>query len=706
MNALSRAWWTAKAVNWHNLPRRLLQEWRRRSGLLQGRLSPDRFARFPVRLYAPDQPQAWAQRSRRFFTAPSPQALRGVADDAAWQREVDAVIARAAAGKYLFFSHWYGQLGWPPDFNLDPAHGIRWPVGQHWLGTARSGPPRDDIKLVWESSRFSLAFWLARSYARSGNETHAAMFWEMLDAWIDQNPPQLSVAWACGQEMTFRLIAMLFGATLTLGSGAATGDRLAMLTKLAWQIATHIDTNINQARMQGNNHAISEAVGLMTVGLLFPELPGAAGWLDRGKTVLAAEVARQVADDGSYVQHSFNYHRVMMDDLLWALRLAELNSHPLPEVVLDRFTRAMKWLAEMVDPISGSVPNYGANDGASVLPLSCCDYLDYRPTLQAAWYLLHRRRLLGRGPWDEKMLWVFGDQSLAAPAEPAVQSRSYAGADGGYYVLRGPNSWAMTRCHSFRTRPSQADMLHVDLWHGGRNILRDAGSYMYYCQQPWRHWFDSTAAHNTVTLDGQDQMVKGPQFLWFKWTRSKLIRFATSADGKLGFFAGEHYGYRRLGGDVVHRRSICRIDDAYVVIDDLLGSGLHDVALRWRLHPGQWTREGKTWSCAPDGQEAVSIELACPPGMSVRLAEGAETPEVEGWESLYYAEKTPVPTLIVRGHVDLPLSLATVVGSTRGISIQSLDSANAPAPLILKGQWSEDTAHEVSRVTSGRITLS
>ncbi len=214
--------------------------------------------------------------------------------------------------------------------------------------------------------------------------------------------------------------------------------------------------------MQGNNHALSEAAGLYTIGLLFGEFNCARQWLDYGIKALTAEIAWQVYDDGSYVQHSTNYHRVMMDDLIWAIRLGEISGRPLPQIVYDRFARAAEWLGEMVDPATGRVANYGANDGALVLPLSCCDYLDYRPIAQAAHYLLHRRRRFKGGPWDEKMLWLFGGESLESPASPPAVGKSFEAPEGGYYVLRGAKSRVMTRCHTYRNRPSQADMLKLD----------------------------------------------------------------------------------------------------------------------------------------------------------------------------------------------------------------------------------------------------
>lgn len=662
MNRLARIWWTGKGVGWDNVPRRLLQAWRVRTGVLRRRLDAARFSQEAFQRSCSagvaQQRALWRQRRERFLSIPSRESLCATCDDDTFGRTVLAVCEKALAGEYLFFSHWYGHLGWPPDFNLDPAHGIHWPVGPHWTGTARSGPPRDDIKLVWEPSRFSLAYYFARAYARSGENRWAEAFWTMLEGWVSQNPAQQSVAWGCGQEMTFRLMAMLFGAIVTLESPAATDERLASLSRLAWQTGKHISININYARSQKNNHAISEAAGLWTVGTLFPELPEAAKWQQDGGHVLAAEVRRQIYDDGSFVQHSMNYHRVMLDDLLWALAISRQAAAPLPTVVQARFSRATRWLEQMIDSVSGRVPNYGPNDGALVLPLDCCDYLDYRPTAQAARVLVDGQRSFEPGPWDEKMLWLASESALKAKTREIARPATVRLDEGGYYILRGRESWGMIRCHTYLDRPAQADMLHFDLWAKGENILRDAGSYSYCCQEPWKHYFIFTASHNTIELDGQDQMVKGPRFMWFRWIRAKLLDLQTSSDGQSHHLESEHYGYRRLPGSPVHHRSIDRHGDTWVITDDLSGQGEHDIALRWRLCPADWKYIDGLWHATVAGTD-LAIAIQAP--WKCRLVSGQESPP-EGWESLYYGRKVPAPTIICQGRSSLPVRLTTWIG--------------------------------------------
>ncbi len=672
MNRIVRAYWTVRAVGVDNIPRRVWQMLGGRLGLLRrklpgGELPPAELrSQFTADYDASEALPRWRERAKKFFFAPTDgpalgAALRRAVDDHVWGESTGKLVQNLADGRMPFFSHTLVNVGRPINFNRDHFHGLDWPTGAHWSNYVQFAGRLKDIKCVWEPSRFTWAYALARHYVRTRDPATRELYWEMFDAWNGQNPYGLTAQWACGQESTFRMMAWLFAAIAMIGEDdPADAQRYARLTELVWYTGRHIDGNINYARSQKNNHALSEAVGLITIGLLFPEIRSGSAWLKKGLTVLSEEIGRQVYDDGSFVQHSCFYHRVMMDDLLWGVRLCRLSGVTLPPVVLDRFERAMDWLLEMIDPQTGLVPNYGCNDGALILPLSTCGYLDFRPVAQAAHQLVHGTRCLPAGPWDETMLWLSGPASLDGPTQPLAQSADASLDDGGYYFLRGPNSAGMIRCHTYRDRPGQSDLLHFDLRYRGVNVLRDGGSYMYYCDEPWWSFFLSSAGHNVVEVDGQDQMVKGPRFLWFRWPRAALVAMEGDC-GSGGAFEGEHYGYTRLPGAPIHRRRVERRGDLYLIHDEIRGAGAHRAALRWRLCDASWSREGDTWSALIAG-ESWSIRVISPAGSEASLARGVEGSRPEGWESLYYAEKTPVPTIVVRVDAPLPLRFLTIAG--------------------------------------------
>lgn len=682
MRRITRAYWTLQAIGWENLPARVWQIVKRRARLLERRLPGGEVAReFLVAQFAEPQTddvvcENWRVRAEKLGWAGTRKsairgALQALVPEAEWKVAVSDLIDRLRAGSMRLFSRHDAAVGAPPHFRLNPLTGVEWPTGRHWTRYDQFNPKLGDLKCVWEASRFSWAFALGRQHVRAPESDSAAIFWNYFEAWDRQNPYGLTAQWACGQEASFRAFALFFVATVMLDSPESTPARLRRVTELMWYTARHVAENLVYARSQKNNHAISEAVCLYMIGSMFPEMLHAPLWRSIGRDSLARETARQVYADGSYVQHSMNYHRVLLDDLVWALVLFRAANESPPDDMWQAFNRASNWLLEMVDPATGLAPNYGANDGALVLPLSCCDYTDYRPVAQASALIATHQRRFDAGPWDELAMWCCDPTIRPLPVDIDPRPRrSCALTPGGYYLLRSCDSRAMIRCHTYRDRPNQADMLHLDLNYRGENLLRDGGSYHYFTDEPWQSWFFATAAHNTVEVDGQSQMEKGPRFLWLRWTAARCLRWESSRDGRADYFSGEHEGYRRLAGRVSHRRTILRIDDQFAVVDDLSGLGEHRLTLRWRLSDTNWkaappsaTERIARWSRLTP--TPFSIAVSAPPGASFALLRGQELPRPEGWESRYYAEKSPVPTIVAVVEVALPATFVTLLGPTQ-----------------------------------------
>ena len=339
-----------------------------------------------------------------FFPAGRPPKPREEWQEQAIQ-QADAILN----GRFPYFSRLTGELGFPdPDWFVNPFTGQRSPPDRHWCDRECFQASAGDIKYIWEPSRFCWVYSLVRAYAATGNEKYPEAFWTLLDSWMAANPPQMGPNWQCGQEVSLRVLACTFAMHAFWASSTTTDRRLARLVVLLAGSAERIAGNINFARAQMGNHATSEATGLYTIGMMLPELKDAERWRRRGAWVLEDEVKHFNWTDGSYTQHSMNYQRLMLHGYLWAMRLAQLNGEPFSPRTTDRLRSSYEFLYQLQDEAVGRLPNYGPNDGALILPLSNCDYLDYRPILKSMCFLLDQRRLYGSGPWDEDLLWLLG----------------------------------------------------------------------------------------------------------------------------------------------------------------------------------------------------------------------------------------------------------------------------------------------------------
>lgn len=556
------------------------------------------------------------------------------------QQQADKV----AAGTFRYFDHLELDVGCPPDWHKNALTGERAPSDMHWSRLPDFG--HGDIKVIWEPSRFGFTYALVRAYWRSGDERYADCFWRLVEDWRHHNPPQQGVNWKCGQETSLRVMAWCFGLYGFLDAPVTTPDRVAMLAQMIAVSGQRIEANLGYALSQRNNHGISEGMGLWTIGLLFPEFTHAERWQARGRQVLEQLATELIYEDGSFVQHSVNYHRLMLHDYIWALRLGELHAAPLSDAVYARVAKAGEWLHQIMETSTGRVPWYGQTDGAHILPLTNCDYLDMRPVVQATHYATQTTRAYPSGPWDESLLWLFGPAALAAPHEPVPQTDLQAQA-GGYYTLRNPDGFAFMRCAAYRDRPGQADMLHVDLWHKGQCIAGDAGTFSYNAPAPWNNPLAGTTVHNTVVVDGLDQMDRAGKFLWLPWVHGQVHAWGRSRTGLLGYWQGEHDGYTRLPDPVRHRRAVISLGRGrWLILDHLRAPVEHAYRLHWLLHVPVLREH------AP--QRTVELDLGAIPGYLQILDPAAagdwslvcgddDTPR--GWHAPYYQARQSTPSL-------------------------------------------------------------
>jgi Heparinase II/III-like protein/Heparinase II/III N-terminus len=571
-----------------------------------------------------------------------------------WDADGNGPISEVQAlerGSLRYFSTAFHDVGFPPRWHRNPITGEERREPVHWSDLSDS--ENGDIKLIWEASRFHFAYTLVRAYRRTGDERLAELFWTLVEDWRIHNAPQTGANWMCGQETSFRLMAWCFGLYGFLDADATTPERVARLGQMIAVSARRVEANLGYAISQRNNHGISEATGLWTVGLLFPEFRAAARWQALGAKQLERLGRDLIYDDGAFVQHSTNYHRVMLHDYLWALRLGDLNGTPFSAVLRERVGRAGEYLYAIQDAGSGEAPFYGHNDGALVLPLNNCAFHDLRPVVEAVAYLTSGRLRFAPGPWEEDLLWLFGREALEVPRDAPKRS-DLSAPDGGCYTLRSPSGFAFVRCQTFRDRPSQADALHLDVWWRGQNMAIDAGTYSYNAPPPWDNALSRTAAHNTVEVDGEAQMDRAGRFLWLPWLRSTVRAHVCSRSGRLAYWEGEHDGYLRLPAPVLHRRGVVRLgEDHWLVLDALTSSSDHVYRLHWLL-PNLPYRAG-------DADGTVTLDTAAGPfsaqlgvfgGRGDLSVVRASLDSARGWTSRYYMEREPAVSLTLTSRGD------------------------------------------------------
>jgi hypothetical protein len=538
---------------------------------------------------------------------------------------------------------------------------------RHWTDyeTGRAPIPEagqlnGDIKFLWEPARFNWALTLGRAYHLSADQKYAESFWNCFEEFAMGNPAYLGPHWMNGQEVAIRLMSLLWAAQFFETSPASTRARREHLLQSIAEHARRIPETLLYARSQNNNHLVTESAALYAVGIALDQ----PGWQATGWRWLNHALQTQISSYGEYIQHSTNYHRVMLQTVIWVDAILRSRGRRWPPATLEALMRASHWLFSMIDPISGRTPNLGANDGALLFPLSSAAFDDYRPTVQAA-ARAFLRTSLPPGPWDELSLWL----GLAASGRTA-DSDAYMAEH-----LRGRNSWGYLRASRFRSRLSHMDQLHFDLWRDGQNIAQDAGSYLYNAAPPWDNPLVVTRVHNTVVVDGHDQMHRGGRFLVLDWFPAYSKSVLEVDEHILGRMLAYHKGYRKLG--VRHERiATVYEDEHWEVRDNLLFTkpGEHTFRLHWLLMDGEWgiRRQDSTTEIHLK-THGVSVTLKMIPDIHISSSEeritvvragklvygpGTAFP-FEGWVSRTYGSKEPA------------LSVAMEVTSFRSFSFLS-----------------------------------
>ena len=497
--------------------------------------------------------------------------------------------------------------------------------------------PNPDIKFLWEPARFGWAFTLGRAYHLTQDNQYVEAFWKYFESFTQNNPANLGPHWMNGQEVAIRLMSLVWADHVVESAPATSAARRAALHQSIFYHVSRIPSTLVYARSQNNNHLVTEAAALYTAGLLFKN----PNWRKLGWQWLNWSFQNQIGGYGEYIQHSTNYHRVMLQTALW---VNFIKQDVFPTKTSQAIGRSAHWLFSLLDNASGLTPNLGANDGALIFPLSSAAFEDYRPTVQAA-ARAFLRTSLPSGTWDEMSLW-FGLKA----SERVADSSAYLTDN-----LRGQNSWAYLRASHFKSRLSHMDQLHLDLWWRGLNIAQDAGAYLYNAAPPWDNPLVTTRVHNTVTVDGRDQMTRAGRFLVLDWANAHAKNLIEADENILGRVRAHHRGY----GSVKHERTVTVYQDERWVVEDKLTSSRrtpHVYRLHWLLPDYEWKLEEQETGVrlnlnSPNGWITLTIHSSFtrsvhPSSFSlVRAGEliygQRDVQPYEGWVSRMYGQKLP-----------------------------------------------------------------
>ena len=576
------------------------------------------------------------------------------------------------------------QIAW----RRDPLHGRDWP-DLYWADIdIRDGRTIGGVKWVWEINRHHHLVTLAKAYFLSGEERYAEEVCLQLMNWIRMNPPRHGVNWTSSLELAIRLINWTWSLAFIRQSDALTEERFRLIQGSIDEQAGHISRHLS-TYSSANNHLMGEAAGLAIAGLSFPWLADAPRWRDTGLGLLRRELDLQIYPDGVSAEQSTGYLVFQLDLNLFAWRMAELNHLAVPDIWYQRFSAACEFMRHLMDS-KGNVSAIGDGDDAWVVRLDDRPDVDkYRSLLAtAAAIFKNPADKSGAQAWDEKSYWLLGSagsrQFDSLPVKAIELCTRIFGA-GGYTVLRdrdrvavfdcGPLGYLTTAAHG------HADALSLMLSVDGHPLLVDPGTYAYQEGYQWRDYFRSTAAHNTVVVDGLNQSEALGTFLWGRKANVRLVR--QQSTDHVDLVTAQHDGYAARG--ILHRRTVALVKpDLMLVVDDLLGRGRHSFEQMWHFAPGMHVEIG------PEGA-TVFLEGVVVARMRCRYEDlhgrsANSRPELaRGWISPHYGRLVSAPVVRVAGPGTAPVRLITEVLFNPGCGDEAQDDIERILDLLDDG---------------------
>ena len=590
-----------------------------------------------------------------------------------------AAAADIASGRFDVFALKGVALGSPPAWNRDPLTGREPPLTYGKLLDYRDPSVVGDIKYLWEPNRHLHLVTLAQACALTRDARYFRVLREHLESWFDACPCPRGPNWSSALEAGMRLIHWsaawhLLGGARSRFFDDAAGARLRdRWLESVYRHARFIEGYFS-LHSSANNHLVGEAAGLFMAAVTWPCWDRAEKWLAKSKSILEREALLQNAGDGVNREQALSYQQFELDLLMLPLLAGRANGVEFSSAYQARVEAMLEYLASVMD-VGGNVPAIGDSDDSVVLGLDHGGaWCRYRSVLATGALLFRRGDFKAKaGGLDERTRWLFGQGTEAAYARlhdtGAKLPVRQAFPEGGYYILgcdfetgneirlvadAGPLGYGTIAAHG------HADALAFTLSVGGMEFLADPGTYAYHTEGPWRQYFRGTAAHNTITVDGQDQSLPGGNFMWLRKAAARCTEWQSSAE--LDVFEGWHDGYTRLPDPVVHRRRITLDKRARrVVIEDRLETaGAHDIELRFHCHEQCEVEPSAGGYSIRRGGAALLMRLPQLSGAAARVHHASVDP-VAGWISRRFDEKQPAPTIAWRARISGTVTLRTEI---------------------------------------------
>lgn len=499
----------------------------------------------------------------------------------------------------------------------------------HFCGTDidwRTSPVADK-EWIWQLNR--MYFWdaMGRVYWQTGDEQYAEAWADQVLDWTHKNPRDEDHAYAWRSiETGIRGHRWPGLFQRFIDSPAFTPEVLVAFLNSCYE---HAEFLMTQYRTR-SNWGLMEAEGMAFIAITFPEFKDAQKWKTEAIRRLNNEINIQVYPDGHQRELAMGYHIGCINWFYRTYELAQLNQ--LTDAFPDSYLETLEKMCEV--PMKLNMP-----DGTNV-------------PFGDAWMGSpgqHKERFT---TWAERFEREdFRYLATEGKAGNPPTETAFALPESGLYSMR--SGWdkdaiaLVLKCGPDGGGHCQPDNGTFDLYAGGRNLMPDAGSYIYSGDPENRAWFRQTQIHQTLTLNGENSQYAPKLLLWEPGESTDML-------------VVENASYENLS----HRRAVFFVDKRYfVIVDEAFGSDTGEVDIHFQLTPGEAVFDPESLSVASGFETGtnVLVQTQQQPGMLLQ--------EEEGQVSFVYTKKEPRPAFryrILKQNSETGIRFITLVAPFEG----------------------------------------
>lgn len=552
-------------------------------------------------------------------------------------------------GEFRFLGYPEQNLGLTPKWNVDFVSGKAWPQTESDGITVVAGDG-SDVKVPWELSRLQFLPVVAEAFRLTGDSRYRRRALEFLSDWIEENPLCLGINWTIAMEAALRAISMCMALELLWPFSADEQQSLCKVERSLWQHLEFIEAHSEFSHFCRSNHYLSNISGLYCL-CSFLQGGDMAARRDRYRAALEREIRSQVYADGGDKEASTGYHVLVTQLFAVPFLVGQATGEAFSGEYSDRLAGMHRWITVVADE-SGRLPHLGDCDDGRVELLS--EDLEQMQTSPPQRHSLQVGSMasLGRALFPSAQLHRIA-ASGSRPAEVNILPQSGIAvaqcASAEVVFLAMPNGLGGKGSHTHNDKLSF--VLRID----GNELLCDSGAGSYSRDVALRNRLRATAAHNTLSIDFQEQNRFDSQLTQvFRMSNDAVPTpiQATVETNSVNLWAA-HSGYARFG--ITHTRSMRLTDGELSITDTIEGAGAHDFQLTFQL---------------PVITPAVTImqdaaggicRVPCLQGLEIRCSAPVPlTMEKQPSErSCAYGQISDAARLAVSGQGKLPIKIAT-----------------------------------------------